>query len=510
MKAVTVETMRKMDETAIHTYGIPSTVLMEHAAMAVCGYFLAHIEKSKHVLIVCGPGNNGGDGFALARLLVQEGYTHVQLHCCVDYGHMSLDEAVFAKVANSYQIPCSHSEERKDIEQLIQDADIIVDALFGTGLSRTISGFYDRLILQINLADKMVISIDIASGIHGNSGQIMGCAIQADITLTFESYKLGQILYPGSAYSGKIIPLSIQMPKAIEQMAEGLLVLEDDLVKTLLPQRSSHSHKGTYGKALMIGGSKEMHGAVTMAAKAALRRGIGTLTLFVPDCITLLLASKLEESMIIGAASEDGFFAHDAITALKRILSQYDMIIIGNGMGRNEAGKELVRTVLESDRPCILDGDALYETGKITAALQRPYPTILTPHVKEMSYLSGHSIKDIQQDPIAVLKEFLRKYPFSTVALKDAHTIIANSQQMYLNLAGNHALAKGGSGDVLCGILAGLFGQSKDALTSAACAVYVHALTADLLLQDEDANSILPNDLIASLSETYQILREEE
>ena len=111
---------------------------------------LAHIEKSKHVLIVCGPGNNGGDGFALARLLVQEGYTHVQLHCCVDYGHMSLDEAVFAKVANSYQIPCSHSEERKDIEQLIQDADIIVDALFGTGLSRTISGFYDRLILQIN------------------------------------------------------------------------------------------------------------------------------------------------------------------------------------------------------------------------------------------------------------------------------------------------------------------------------------------------------------------------
>lgn len=193
----------------------------------------------------------------------------------------------------------------------------------------------------------------------------------------------------------------------------------------------------------MIGGSKEMHGAVTMAAKAALRSGIGTLTLFVPDCITLLLASKLEESMIIGAASEDGFFAHDAITALKRILSQYDMIIIGNGMGRNEAGKELVRTVLESDRPCILDGDALYETGKITAALQRPYPTILTPHVKEMSYLSGHSIKDIQQDPIAVLKEFLRKYPFSTVALKDAHTIIANSQQMYLNLAGNHALAKG-------------------------------------------------------------------
>ena len=193
--------------------------------------------------------------------------------------------------------------------------------------SRTISGFYDRLILQINLADKMVISIDIASGIHGNSGQIMGCAIQADITLTFESYKLGQILYPGSAYSGKIIPLSIQMPKAIEQMAEGLLVLEDDLVKTLLPQRSSHSHKGTYGKALMIGGSKEMHGAVTMAAKAALRSGIGTLTLFVPDCITLLLASKLEESMIIGAASEDGFFAHDAITALKRILSQYDMTV---------------------------------------------------------------------------------------------------------------------------------------------------------------------------------------
>lgn len=510
MKAVSVETMRKMDETAVRTFGIPSSILMEHAAMALCSYFLQQVDKSRHILILCGPGNNGGDGFALARLLVQEGYLHVQLHCKVTYGQMSQEEAIFAKIAESYGIPCSHSEQLEDIKALLEDADIVVDALFGTGLSRNLTGFYDQLILQVNLANAYVISIDIASGIHGDSGSIMGCAIQADITLTFESYKLGQILYPGSAYSGRILPLAIQMPPVIEQQAEGLLVLEDALVRELLPQRCAHSHKGTYGKALMIGGSKAMHGAITMAAKAALRSGIGTLTLFVPDCISLLLASKLEESMIISAASEDGCFGREAILALKRILSQYDMIIIGNGMGRNEVTKALVETVLESDRPCILDGDALYEAGKLLPALKRPYPTILTPHVKEMSYLSGHTIQNIQQDPLFVLNEFLQNYPHTTIALKDAHTIIADAHQMYVNLAGNHALAKGGSGDVLCGILAGLFGQSKDALHAAACAVYVHALTADLLITDEDANSILPNDLIAALSRTYQILREED
>lgn len=509
MQVYTVDAMRKMDQEAILTFHIPSILLMERAAYAVKSYMDTQNIKDQHILIVCGPGNNGGDGFALAVQLVQDGYAHVEIYCCCPLEQMSTDEAVFAKIAKAYAI-CWHTYRNiNEIQVLLRRQDVLVDALFGTGLSRCIEGFYDALILEMNLTKCKKISIDIASGVHGDHGQLMNCAFQADVTISFEGYKCGQLLYPGSVYNHHVIVKSIGIPKCILASIPPILeVLDEPLVKHMLPLRHAHSHKGSYGKGLLVGGSMRMHGALTLAAKAALHSGIGTCTLFVPDCIATIMAMKLEESMLLGVPSEQGFFHPYAVDVLKRHISAFGLITIGNGMGRSEATLDLVKVVLQSDKPCILDGDALYVLGENCEYLQRDVDVILTPHIQEMSYLTGLSKEEIIKDPLHVAMTFAKRYPRVIVVLKDQHTIITDGTTTYMNIRGNHALAKGGSGDVLCGIITGLYAQSKHALHAAACGVYVHACCAEYAIENSDGNAVIANDCIQNLGKVYHNLRQ--
>ena len=507
MKIVTTQTMKEMDRIAMEKYRIPGVVLMEHAAMAVKKHVEAIAEKNKHIVILCGPGNNGGDGFALARLLKQDGYTHVTIFCNVPFEKMSHDEQIFAAVAGAYHIPIYQSEDLKEVKKLLASADIVVDALFGTGLSRNIEGFYDQLILALNTLRKYVISIDIASGIRGDSGAIMGCGIQATKTISLVCYKPGNVMYPGSAYCGEVVVEDIAMPYDIVANSTGNEVMDDTLIAGFLPKRKAHSNKGSYGKALMIGGSMRMHGALAMCAKAALASGIGTLTIALPKSIHAIMAGKMEECMLLPLADEDGYFCVESAEELKTQLSQFDFVCIGNGMGRGKGACALVELVLKSDLPCILDGDALYLVGKHPEWLKRKAPTILTPHPKEMSYLSNRLMEDVLNDPMEVVQSFLKEYGNITVVYKNEHTIVCNKAFSYMNLAGNNALAKGGSGDVLCGMLCGLYGQSKDALKSACCAVYVHARCADELIKAKDYNAILAKDIIEESSYIYKELR---
>ena len=507
MKAVYTDIMKGMDHRAITEYGIPSTVLMEHAAYALESYIRKEYDTKTRILIVCGPGNNGGDGFALARLLVQHGYERVVLASAVTADHMSSDEAVYATVAKAYGILIVDAVDASIMEKQCKQADLIVDAIFGTGLCRNVEGNYKSLIEQLNATHKPILSVDIPSGIHGDTGEVMGCAIHADVTITFESYKMGHLLYPGSGYQNKLLVASIDMPTRIVEEAKGITVLDKAYVKEHLPVRVAHSNKGTFGKALLIGGSQQMHGAVTLTAKSCLRSGVGTLTLFVPSCIVPTLSMKLEESMILSAPQQNGYFHMDAVEELKKHLPQFDYVIIGNGMGRNAVTKALVQTVLQSDKPCILDGDALFELGSCVHELARKAPTIITPHIKEMSYVSNRSVQDIVNNPIAVIQSFLHQYPSLTIVLKDQYTWLASNDEVFVNLAGNSSLAKGGSGDVLCGIIAGLYGQCKSSIDACCCGVYVHAHTADELIKENDGNSILANDIIQELHHTYKNLR---
>ena len=253
-----------------------------------------------------------------------------------------------------------------------------------------------------------------------------------------------------------------------------------------------------------------MHGAITLCAKSMLRSGVGMLTLCIPHDIVPILSLKIEECMILDVPAKDGYFAKEAIGIVKENLDAYDTIVIGNGMGRNDVTHDLVKCVLESDKPCILDGDALFVLGQQLSLLEkRKATTILTPHPKEVSYLTGRSIHELLQDPFAQALHFTSQFDQVVLIWKDQYTMVTDGKGLCINTAGNNALAKGGSGDVLCGIIAGLFAQSKNAYHASIAGVYVHALCADTLIQKEDANSILPSDLIMILSQVYKALRME-
>ena len=497
MYIVDSKTMHRLDEQLIKQQRVSSLDLMKRAASGVKDYIDEHHTKLVRILIVCGVGNNGGDGFALASLLKEDGYVNVTLFTLANENQLTSDARFYALRCVQLNIPCFH--------QLHEQC---VDALFGTGLSRGIHGDYAQVIHQINASKLPCISIDMPSGIHSDTGACMGCAIHADVTISFACYKQGQLLGEGRRYCGHLKIVDIGIPHEMIAKEEHAILLTEDKTRQLLPKRFEQSHKGSYGKVLAIGGSRSMHGAITLCAKAMLRSGVGTLTLFVPKSIGMLLAMKLEECMLIEADDENGMFAQGALSLLKEKIGDYDLIVIGNGMGRTKASEALVAYVLQQDTPCILDADALWSCAKYRELIKRRQaPLIVTPHPKEFSYLTSKSTAEIKADPFKAVREFTSCYPNVTLVYKDYVSIIATDKKCYVNCIGNNALAKGGSGDVLCGIISGLYAQSKQAIEAAGAGVYVHAKCADELLQVEDANSILPSDIIFTLSKVYKALR---
>lgn len=508
MEILKTSSIRKLDQQAIQTYHIASHELMEHAARALCEYMIEHVNRKTHVCILCGPGNNGGDGFALAYLMIRERYEHVIVYCCEPLEFMSEDEKIFAHLCVEQKVPILTTTNMDELKKVFQLQDVFVDGLFGTGLSRNIEGFYDGLITYVNSLHKKVISIDIASGIHSDSGKVMNCALKATTTITFECMKYGQVFYPGSAYCGEIVVKPIGLENLLARcLDEKTNIIDDALCAHFLPKRDAHGNKGSFGKVLMIGGSYAMPGAISLAAKSALRSGLGTLTLCVPDVIHDLLAMQIQECMFLSAKSSEGYYDEHIINLTKAQLASFEVVSIGNGLGRNNINEALVEMVLESECDCIVDGDALYELGKNIDLCKRHATTILTPHPKEMSYLCGKSVQEITADPVSIALEFCQKYPSVVLVLKDQHTTICYRDTCYMNIIGNDALAKGGSGDVLCGILTGLFAQGKNALRAACASVYVHALAADQLCSEQDTYSILPSDIIDKLSDVYKYIK---
>ena len=502
MKLVKKEMIHWMDQKANLDYGIPTILLMEHAAQSLCEAFIQLYDPNKKVCIVCGPGNNGGDGLALARLLAQKQY-NVSIYCPVAFDKMSNDEAINAKMVEALELP--YAKEPTALTRLLNQCDVVVDALFGVGLARDIKGEYATIIEMIHQSGKEVVSIDIPSGIDGTTGYQRGCAIYANHTLTLAAYKEGLFLNDAREHCGNIQLLDIQIPSNLNNACEGATIIDQSLVKSKLPKRMPYSHKGTYGKCLMIGGSMAMHGALTLSAKACLQSGVGTLTLFVPDCIASILAMKLEECMLISAPSQEGYFSEAACALLKEVIHQYDYIVIGNGMGRTSACQQLLDVVFQSEKPCIVDGDGIYLAG--TISLPTHQEILMTPHVKEMSYLCKCSLKEVITQPFDMVKAYVQKHPNTTIVYKDAFSFIQNVQDAYFYYAPNSALAKGGSGDVLCGIIAGIYGQSKQMMTAACCGVYLHSMCANESRKKYGADSAQANHLMVELPKILQNLR---
>lgn len=481
------EQMRKADAYTIQTLGIPSLVLMERAALAVVSNMKTENIDLSRVLVVCGSGNNGGDGFAIARLLQEEGYCPQVLFAGSE-DSLSKECAVQKTIAEKLEIPVV--TEIPDMEYTV-----IIDALFGVGLSREITGRYAGIIDWMNRRKCTKVAVDIPSGICSETGQVLGTAFRADLTVSMACVKAGSELYPGKNFSGKTkaAPIGISLENFASD-PDVCMTYDKEELSLLLPKRTADSHKGTYGKVLMITGSAGMAGAAYLSARAAYAAGAGLVQIYTTEDNRAILQQLLPEAVI---SCYNGYRKEQ----LDDKLFWADVVCIGCGLGQSAVSEQLlVRTLEKSDVPCVVDADGLNMLGRRMELLKNAAaPLILTPHMLEMSRLTGKSVSDLKADRIREARMFTDRYPV-ICALKDSRTVVAaRGRHPFLNLAGNSAMAKAGSGDVLAGVITGLAAQGLPPFESACAGVFLHACGGDRGRKEKGAYSLQARDLISGV-----------
>lgn len=476
--------MKHADEDTIVQKQIPSMVLMERAALRTVEVMEeAGIDLSRP-LIVCGSGNNGGDGYAVARLLHLSG-SDVTVVLAGREASMSEETKLQRKILENYGVT--------DCDVIPEKAySVIIDAVFGIGLSRPVEGHYKSVIEEMNRFPGTKVAIDIPSGVSSFDGRILGTAFRADITVTFACEKYGMACDPGRAWCGNIFVKDIGIqPDLFDEQTEVAYTYEMSDLEELFPARRQYSHKGTYGKALVIAGSRGMCGAAYLSAKAAYSTGAGLVKIYTDESNRMILQQLLPEALI----TTYEFFEKEQ---LLEELSWADTVVLGCGLGKSQTARQIVRTVLKkSDVPCVIDADGLNLISEEMELLQACHvPVILTPHMKEMSRLTGKEMEVISKERVAVIKELTTEYPVVCV-LKDARTIVhADGERIYLNTSGNAAMAKGGSGDVLAGIIGGLLAQGRKAYEAACTGVFLHGLAGNKARDEKGEYSVLAADLI--------------
>lgn len=502
----TASKAREFDRKAIDETGIPSLVLMEHAAIGCADFLQKAFPEESEFLIFCGPGNNGADGLAIARLLKNRGQNAA---CLLDEnGPLSPDEKIQLNAAKNLGIeihPYGQVSSLLAGSRQQGNPAVLVDALFGSGLSRPITegSAFDGLIAQINEADLPVVSIDIPSGLDGNTGHAQA-AVRADITLALDCLKTGHILDQGPACSGKLEVVDITIPESFHaEDPEQIIRIDEDLAASLLPSRSPLGYKGKFGKVLMCGGSMAMQGAIAMASEACFHAGCGTLTLFTPKPAARVLASKMDLAMILEAPHINGYFAKEAAGRLDLLVQNYSLLGAGNGIGRGEGAQAVTASVLASDKPLVLDADGLSCAALQPESLNRKAPLILTPHVGEFSRLSGKTMAEIESDPLGAMDQFMKEHPGVILVLKSDVTFVTDGHRKFALVHPNSALSKGGSGDVLCGLITGLFAQGMKPLDAAVLGVWIHSAAAALA---EDPFTFTPLQLIENLPPVFRKL----
>lgn len=490
--------MKQCDANTMENYGMLSAVLMERAAMSAVEEIVAEKpEKDTKILIACGTGNNGGDGIAMARLLYLKGYPVTILFpgkeekCSVE-AKRQLD------IARRYGINIVK-------HMPVQTFDVVADALFGIGLDREIGGIYAPLIDQLNALKAWKVAVDISSGISADNGAVMGTAFRADMTVTFGFAKAGQLLYPGAAYTGKLCVKDIGIDEKSLLDIRPKLGKYEEADLSLLPKRNAYSNKGSYGKILIFAGSRNMAGAAAFAGKAACRMGAGLVKIVTAEANRGIIQSLIPEA-ILSVYEEDT----DTDAFVKDQLLWADAVVAGPGIGRSAQAEALVDALLKYvEVPCLLDADALNILSKHPDwFLRKTSEVIITPHLGEMSRLTGKDIKEIQKNIISVAQRFSCEYDVITV-LKDARTVTALPDGFsYLNTTGNHGMATAGSGDVLTGMIGALLGQHVPAAQAAALGVMLHGMAGDAAAQKVGETSLMASDLIDGITAVMKQMSE--
>ena len=483
----TGEQMRRADLYTIEEIGVPSMVLMERAALEVVRCMEEEQLDFRKVLVVCGSGNNGGDGYAIARLLHLKGHD-VTIFFAGNSQKRSKENAQQAKIAAHYEIPVITNMDTEEYS-------VIIDALFGTGLKREITGHYREILCSVNQMTGEKVAVDLPSGIHDTTGAQMGIAFCADLTVAIAFPKRGLFLQEGNVCAGKILTGDIGISS--ETFSEGTVTFGYEKQDLFLgfPKRKKNSHKGSYGKVLMIAGSKGMSGAAYLSAKAAYAVGAGLVQIYTHEENRVILQQLLPEAII---TTYDTFDSEQ----LEKLIQWADLIGIGCGLGKSDTAERVMQYTLKRALvPCVVDADGINILSKhmewieVTNAL-----IVLTPHMKEMSRMLQCSVKELIEQRMERLHAFVERYKVVCV-LKDARTLVAKEHRnTYLNLSGNAAMAKAGSGDVLAGVIVGILAQQCEPYISACLGVFLHGLAGDVARDKKGAYSVLASDLVAEIS----------
>ncbi|HUP22098.1 MAG TPA: NAD(P)H-hydrate dehydratase [Thermoanaerobaculia bacterium] len=509
MRVLTAEQMRRFDRWAISEIGIPSLVLMENAALGVADAIGERFPEAEEVLLLCGPGNNGGDGLALARHLHGRGY-RCRVWLAVEARQLVGDAAAQLGFLRRLGVPV-HEMAEADFVTLPQ-AEVVVDALFGTGLSRPLEGGYGTLVDTISAHEAPVVAVDLPSGLDASSGAPIGPHVRADVTVTFARPKLAHVLDPAARAVGEVVVADLGVPWVdLEGNGAGCWLLQAESLRGWLPARRPQSHKGDYGHLLLVAGSPGMSGAAVLAARAAVRAGAGLVTMAVPETIRAECHLGCLEAMTLSvanglAAPLDG----SRLEALLVAASRRSALAIGPGLGTDEEITVLVRDLVLGARvPTVLDADGLHPfAGRLEELAAREGDLVLTPHPGELARLLGVTTGEVQGDRLAAAREAAARSR-AVVVLKGHQSLVAEPDgEVAINHTGNPGLATGGTGDVLTGVVGALLAQGLDPATAARLGVFVHGLAGDLVAADLGERSLSASDVAESLPAGFRAVED--
>ncbi len=491
--------MKAADQYTIQKLGVPSLELMEHAAQACVQVLEDEKVDLSHVCVVCGSGNNGGDGFAIARILQNNRYS-VETFCVGNPEHYTEETQEQMHRLQECGGKITYGMPQED------SYSVVIDAVFGVGLSRKVEGRYRQVIEQMNRMRGTKFAVDIPSGLSATTGCILGCAFKADYTVTFQLKKIGLELSQGRAIAGRVIVPDIGISTdSICEDQEIVRTAGKDIYRKMLPDRPEDSNKGTYGRLLVIAGSKGMAGAAYLNAHAAYMTGAGLVRIYTFSDNREILQTLLPEAII---TTYEEYNKEELLS----LLTWADSVCIGSGLGMSRLSEKILKTVIEYVKvPCLIDADGLNllaeNNNYLNQMAERRF--VITPHMKEMSRLTDTPVEELKADRIQILKDFISRYRITCV-LKDSRTLIASEEKgIRMNLTGNSAMAKAGSGDVLAGVISGWMVQGKEAEDAAELGTYIHGLSGDLAKFEKGVYSVMARDLIEYISKALMKLEEE-
>ena len=512
MRVVTASEMREIDRRAIEEFGVPSLDLMERAGAGAAQVIaLGGLQRNDKVIIVCGKGNNGGDGFVAARYLRQFG-ADVAAWVIGERDELTSDalrNLVTAEETGVTVRPYRESESDEELGGELSKAKVAVDALLGTGAAGRLREPIRRLTRLLNASTARVYALDMPTGMNADSGEVDPDCVHSNMTITFGFPKRGLYTLPGRDLCGDITVVDLGYPDSVIGAGTGVLLWQE--MRTWLPFRDPRGHKGTFGRVVVIAGSRGMIGAACLAAEAALRSGAGSVKLLVPRSLVDVCAIKLTEVMVSGLpGTRAGTFSADAVDAAKPFLDEADAVLLGPGLSRSASAERFVRSLLPRIRkPLVLDADglnALRERDERARSRLRERPAILTPHPGEMSRLLGRPTKSVLADAPSTARAAAARFGCEVI-LKGAPSVVASPDgNADLCSLGNDGMATAGSGDVLSGLLAGLLAQGYDAAIAARVGAMVHGRAGDICRTEIGRRGMIAGDIMRCIPYAWREL----